>query len=101
MEISFSDLRSKIVINLVDGRKLGHIIDIIFEQCSAKILGIIVPGCRSSFSIFKAREDIFIPYHNIYKIGEDTILVQLPANVSPTKNCCFANEKPTQYIETK
>ena len=77
MENSFSELRSKLVINLTDGKKLGHIIDIIFEQSTAKILGVIVPGNRSFFSIFKAKEDIFIPYHSICKIGEDTILVQL------------------------
>ncbi|MBR1925426.1 MAG: YlmC/YmxH family sporulation protein [Clostridia bacterium] len=77
MENSFSELRSKLVINLSDGKKLGHIIDLIFEQNTAKILGVIVPGNRGFFSIFKAKEDIFIPYHSICKIGEDTVLVQL------------------------
>lgn len=77
MEISYSELRSKIVVNLIDGRKLGHIVDLIFDQQTAKVLGIVVPGTRSMCSIFRPREDIFISYHNICKIGEDTILVEL------------------------
>ncbi|MBQ7977286.1 MAG: YlmC/YmxH family sporulation protein [Clostridia bacterium] len=75
MEISFSELRSKTVVNLTDGRRLGHIIDLIFEQCGARILGVVVPGTKSG--MFKGREDIFIPYQCICKIGFDTILVEL------------------------
>lgn len=81
MEISFSELRSKVVVNLTDGRRLGHIIDLIFEQNSARILGVVVPGTRSG--VFKGREDIFIPYQCICKIGLDAILVELnPVNPS-------------------
>lgn len=75
MELSFSELRSKVVINLTDGRRLGHIIDLIFERNGAKILGVVVPGSKSG--MFKSREDIFIPYQCICKIGLDTILVEL------------------------
>ena len=85
MENSFSDIRSKLVINLIDGKKLGHIIDLIFEERTAKILGVIVPGAKSFFSIFKPKEDIFIPYHNICKIGEDTVLVQLTPTINIAK----------------
>lgn len=81
MEISFSEFRAKTVINLVDGRKLGHVIDLVFDQNSAKITGIVVPGGRSR--MFKGREDLFIPYQCICKIGLDTILVQLnPMNTT-------------------
>lgn len=93
MENSFSELRSKLVINLVDGKKLGHIVDIIFEQNTAKILGVVVPSNRGFFSIFKAKENIFIPYHSICKIGADTILVQLtPNNISSTQQCQALNQ---------
>lgn len=82
MEISFSEFRSKTVVNLTDGRRLGHVIDLIFDQNSAKISGVVVPGGRSGF--FKSKEDLFIPYQYICKIGLDTILVQLnPITSSP------------------
>ncbi len=81
MEISFSELRCKTVVNLVDGRRLGHIIDFVFEQNTAKVLGVVVPGGKGG--LFKSREDLFIPYQCICKIGFDTILVEL-SPVTPT-----------------
>lgn len=75
MEITFSDLRAKTVVNLTDGRRLGHIIDLILDQDNARILGVVVPGGRGG--LFKGREDLFIPYQCICKIGLDTILVEL------------------------
>ena len=77
MEISFCELRSKVVVNLSDGRKLGRIVDLVYDELTAKVLGLVVPGGRAFGGLFKAREDIFIPYHCICKIGEDTILVEL------------------------
>ena len=98
MEISFSELRSKIVINLVDGKKLGHVIDIIFDQNTAKILGIIVPSAKGAFSFFKSKEDIFIPYHNICKIGEDTILVQLTPHAPQIQQTYYQQTKEYPYL---
>ncbi len=95
MEMSFSELRSKMVVNLTDGRKLGHIIDLIFEQSTAKIMGIVVPGSKGS--LFKGREDLFIPYHCICKIGFDTILVELHSAQAQQNN----NQVSTnQYVTT-
>ena len=93
MEISFSELRTKIVVNLIDGKRLGNVIDLIFDESSAKILGLIVPGTKSISSIFKSREDIFIPYHNICKIGQDTILVDLSQN-RPSIHTVTADNPP-------
>lgn len=77
IETSFFELKMKNVINVIDGKNLGHISDIVLEVCSAKVLGIVVPSPRKWYSIFKSCEDIFIPYHNICKIGEDCILIEL------------------------
>ena len=82
MEISYCELRTKMVVNLTDGRKLGRIIDLVYDECTAKVLGLVVPGGRS-FVFFRPKEDIFIPYHCICKIGEDTILVELGAPPPP------------------
>ncbi len=104
MENSFSDIRSKLVVNLIDGQKLGPIVDLIFEKRTAKILGVIVPGTKNFFSFFKPKEDIFIPYHNICKIGEDTILVQLTPTVNITreeKSEKYDYLSPPQFEENK
>ena len=74
MEITFTNLRSKEVVNIYDGKRLGRIIDITFEKQTGKVLGVIVPGIKK---VFKKAEDIFIPLDLVKKIGEDVILVKL------------------------
>lgn len=83
MESSFLDLRCKEVINVVDGRKLGHIIDVCFELNSGKITGFIVPGDTSFWNVFKSGNQMFVPYSQICKIGEDSILVEIYAPTCP------------------
>ena len=77
VETSFFELRMKSVINVIDGKNLGNICDVVMEVCSGKILGFIVPGKKKWFQIFSSCDNIFIPYHNICKIGVDSILVEL------------------------
>lgn len=74
MDISYTDLRCKDVINIANGTKMGKIIDIIVDSNGKCVLGLVVPGIRK---IFKSNEDIFIPWENIVKIGSDTILIDL------------------------
>lgn len=74
MEISYTELRSKEVVNLQNGQRMGKIIDLIIDSNGKNVLGLVVPGIRK---LFRASEDIFIPWCNISKIGEDTILVSL------------------------
>ena len=77
VESSFLELRCKEVINVADGKKLGRIIDIVFDLPTGKIKGFVVPVNRGGFSLFKSSQQIFIPYNQICKIGADTILVEL------------------------
>lgn len=78
MEASFLELKSKQVINTVDGKCLGRITDIIFDVGSACVLGFVVPPQNCGFwGMFKGGKDIFIPYECVFKIGVDTILVEL------------------------
>ena len=77
METSFLELRCKEVINVVDGTRLGHVVDIVFELPNGKISGIVVPGNKTIFGFLKGGNDLFIPFSQICKIGADTILVEL------------------------
>ena len=78
MEVSFLELKSKQVINTVDGKCLGHITDIIFDSDCAKLLGFIVPQSGYGFwGLFRGNREIFIPYDCVCKIGVDVILVEL------------------------
>ena len=77
MELTFCELRTKEVVNICDGKRLGNIIDMVFDTTCARVTGIIVPAEKSFMSLFKSNNDIFIPYNRIRKIGKDVILVEL------------------------
>lgn len=81
MEMSFSELRTKEVINTADGRKLGKICDMVFCYPENRILGFVVPGQRSFGS---KKCDFFIELKNIVKIGDDVILVNVGCARAPT-----------------
>ena len=73
MELKFSDLRAKEVINTQDGRKLGRVCDIALCYPENRWIGIIVPGGRFSWK----KNELFIDLKRIVKIGEDVILVNV------------------------
>ena len=81
METTFLELKCKQVINVVDGKTLGRIIDVVMDIKSCKILGLIVPSPTSGWlSCFRSGKEIFIPFDCICKIGVDVILVELYIN---------------------
>ena len=78
METSFNELKHKQVINVVDGKSLGRIIDIVLDVKKCVVLGIVVPNPNCSpWSLFRTTKDIFVPFNCICKIGVDVILVEL------------------------
>ena len=81
METSFTELRNKQVINVLTGRLLGNVCDVILDWRCNNILGLIVPGTKSTFNFFKPCQEIFVPLSCICKVGEDVILVEV---VEPT-----------------
>lgn len=93
MESSFLELRCKEVVNILDGRKLGHIIDLIFDLSCARVLGFIVPGEKTGWGFFKNSGQLFIPYGCIKKIGEDAILVELLPQGAPVNPYILSNNK--------
>ena len=72
MEITFTDLKQREVINVFDGKKLGRITDLVFDIETGKVEGIIVPGEKK---IFRKTDDIFIPLEKLKRIGDDVILI--------------------------
>ena len=112
MELSFSQLRAKEVINTQDGRKLGKVCDIVLCYPDNRWVGIIVPGTRGFCA---KKNDLFIELKRIVKIGEDVILVNIglprgaengrnanerngacpPINCSPSGNHRVTNGAPT------
>lgn len=76
MDITFCELRSKDVINMVDGKNYGHIIDISISH-TGQVLGLILPSEKGVFKTVVNANSIFIPWKRICRIGDDTILVNM------------------------
>ncbi len=70
-----SELQHKDVVNLMDGKKIGNIIDVSIDN-SGKTVGLIVEKYKFLISMFSNKE-IEIKWNQIEKIGEDVILVNI------------------------
>jgi YlmC/YmxH family sporulation protein len=75
--IKISDLRARDVINILDGKRLGNIIDIDLDLDNGRVLGLVLPG-RTKGLFFSKREELTVPWNKIIRIGRDVILVEVP-----------------------
>ena len=99
MEISFVEIREKEVINIYDGKKLGHIIDIIFDRQTGRVTGVVVPGIKR---FMRKAEDIFVPIENLKKIGEDVLLSRLaPQESVQTARTKAEQDQMNTYLRYK
>lgn len=90
MICSFSGLRSKEVVDLRTGLKIGFVDDIEIDPSGGKILSLIIYGKSRAFGLMGRDDDIIIKCSDIELIGEDTILVDLEQKTISTKTkSCF------------
>jgi len=75
--IKISDLRTREVVNVQDGRKLGLIKDLDLDVDKGKINALVLPGPNRFINIFTRKDDIIVPWDRIVKIGRDVILVEV------------------------
>lgn len=71
-----SDLQNKTVINLIDGKNIGNIIDMSVDE-NGMTTGIIVEKHKFILSYFSNNKEMIIKWDQIEKIGEDVILVRV------------------------
>ena len=71
-----SDLQDKTVINLIDGKNIGNIIDLSIDD-SGKATGLIVEKHKFIISYFSSSKEMVVKWEQIEKIGEDVILVNI------------------------
>lgn len=71
-----SDLQHKDVINVIDGSKIGNIIDIKINN-NGNMEGLVVEKSKFLISMFSTKNEIEIKWSQIEKIGEDVILVNI------------------------
>ena len=68
-------MQSKDIVNILDGRNIGNIIDVKVDEKSGSIISLIVEN-KGKFMSFGKGEDTEIEWKMIERIGEDVILVR-------------------------
>ena len=71
-----SELQNKTVINLIDGKNIGNIIDLSIDE-NGNAIGLIVEKHKFLISYFSSQKEMSIKWEQIEKIGEDVILVKV------------------------
>jgi len=71
-----SELQHKDVINILDGKKIGNIIDIVVDE-KGVMDSLIVERTKFLVSMFTTKDEVEIKWRQIEKIGTDVILVNL------------------------
>jgi len=70
-----SELQAKDIVNIIDGKKIGRIIDVTVTD--GKIYNLVIEPKRVFLNIFKRGDEVSIKWESIEKIGEDVILIKL------------------------
>ncbi|MFR9708391.1 YlmC/YmxH family sporulation protein [Paenibacillus sp. MB22_1] len=94
--MKISDFQTKDVINVVDGKRLGHISDLELDLRQGVIEAIVVPVGAKFMGLFGGGSDLIIPWKNIVKIGSDVVLVKMEELREPRTQTTYDT---TVYID--
>ena len=75
--MDLSDIQAKEIVSIVDGRKLGRVVDVHIDIKQGQIHYFIAEEKHFFKRIFGRETETKFTFDNIEKIGEDVILVKL------------------------
>ena len=74
--MTLSELHTKEVIDVHDGRRLGRVMDIEFDPCDSRVTALVTPADTTFLQSLRGEKcGLVIPWENIRRIGDDVILV--------------------------
>ncbi len=76
LNCSINELKTKEVINISDGARLGYVSDVEINLADGRLTAIIVPGAYRLMGFLGKDDDIIIKWENIKKIGDDIIIIE-------------------------
>lgn len=77
-----SELRTREVVNVLDGKRLGAVGDVEIDLETGKITAIVVPGGSRLLGWFGKSDEYVIPWNQIKRIGVDMILVEVEGSAA-------------------
>lgn len=86
--MTLAELRTKEVINIRNGKRLGRVMDIEFCVVDSRVTALVVPADTSLIQTLRGEKcGTVIPWENIERIGDDVILVTLQGCVQTACGC--------------
>jgi YlmC/YmxH family sporulation protein len=78
--LNLSDLQSKDIINIKDGKKIGVIIDVVLDS-NGNMEALIIQKNKFLSSFLPVKDEVRVKWNQIKKIGEDVILVDVTSSL--------------------
>jgi len=75
LSCSINELKTKEVINISDGARLGFVSDVEIDLADGKVTALVVEGNYRFMGIFGKSADTIIRWEKISKIGSDYIFI--------------------------
>ncbi len=88
--IRLSDLTGKNVVNIYDGVRLGAIYEpvVAFDEVTGQLEQLYLGGRNGITGNWSEKNSIAIPWHNVHKIGQEVVIVDMGHSVR-SKNKLF------------
>jgi YlmC/YmxH family sporulation protein len=74
--LTLSELQTKDIVMVEDGKRLGHISDLEIDVDKGRIQALVIGLKGKMMGIFGREDEMIIPWDHILTIGEDVILVR-------------------------
>lgn len=76
MICSLDDLRSKEVIDITNGERLGYIDDVEINLETSEVVALVIYGRIRLFGILGREDDVVIPCGDIKVVGSEVVLIK-------------------------
>ncbi|MEG0894092.1 MAG: YlmC/YmxH family sporulation protein [Oscillospiraceae bacterium] len=86
---NFKQLKSKEIIDISDGLKVGYVDDVVIDTSNASVSSLVIYGRLRLLGLLGREDNLYIEWNDIEAIGEDTILI---------KKCNLKNHKKGKKI---
>ncbi len=87
--MTLAELRTKEVVNILNGKRLGKVMDIEFHPADRCVTALVVPAQPSLIQSLRGEKcGVAIPWEDVKRIGDDVVLVALREADPPCGPCC-------------
>lgn len=73
--LTIRELRRKDVIGVTDGKRIGRVTDVAFDEETGQITTFVIGVRRPWFGFFESEEKQTVPYDMVRTMGRDVILI--------------------------